>query len=118
LQPDGIFRARLLPDSIKKSDPLFTTRWVHVFEEDTPEGAVYRPDSADLPLSRRLREQLEDKPKGEATKALNGLQMIAQSGPDDVWITFYQSKLWWTRVVSAPVEQDGISKFRRTAQPW
>jgi len=69
-------------------------------------------------IEGQLREELEGKPKGEATRALNGLKMIAESGPEDVWITFYQSKLWWTRVASAPVEQDGISKFRRTAQPW
>lgn len=75
MQPDGIFRARLLPDSIKKSDALFTTRWVHVFEEDTPEGAVYRPDSADLPLSRRPREQLELKADGSAS--------VMMPGPDD-----------------------------------
>ena len=69
-------------------------------------------------IDGQLREQLADKLKGEATRALNGLQMIAQSGPEDVWITFYQSKLWWTRVAAAPVEEDSISKFRRTAQPW
>jgi len=64
-----------LPNSIKKSDPLFSTRWVHVFEEDTPEGAVYRPDSADLPLSRRPREQLELKADGSAS--------VTMPGPDD-----------------------------------
>lgn len=30
-----------------------------MFEEDTAEGAVYVPDSADLPLSRRPRMQFE-----------------------------------------------------------
>ena len=29
-----------------------TGTWVHVFEEDTPEGAVFRPEDADIPLSR------------------------------------------------------------------
>jgi hypothetical protein len=42
-----------------KDDRLFSTRWVHVFEEDTPEGAVYRPEDDDIPLSRRPRERLE-----------------------------------------------------------
>jgi hypothetical protein len=72
-------------------------------------------------IEGQLREQIEGiegKPKGEATKALHGLRMIAESGPEDIWITFYQAKLWWTRVDSAPVEQDDISKFRRTAHPW
>jgi hypothetical protein len=69
-------------------------------------------------IEGQLRAALEGKPKGEATRALNGLRTIAESGPEDVWITFHQAKLWWTRVASAPVEQDGISMFRRAAQPW
>jgi hypothetical protein len=41
------------------ADPLFSTTWVHLYEEDTSEGAVYRPDQSDIPLSRRPREQLQ-----------------------------------------------------------
>jgi hypothetical protein len=67
---------------------------------------------------RKQFEGIEGRSKGEATKALRGLRMIVESGPEDVWITFYQAKLWWTRVDSTPVEQDDISKFRRTAHPW
>jgi GH24 family phage-related lysozyme (muramidase) len=69
-------------------------------------------------IEGQLRAAHEGKPKGEATRALNGLRMIAESGPEDVWITFHEAKLWWTRVSSDPVERDGVSMFRRTAQPW
>ena len=61
-----------MPNAIDKSDSLFSTRWVRVSEEDTPEGAVYRPDSADLPLSRRPREQLELKFDGSASVTMPG----------------------------------------------
>lgn len=54
---------------------LFTTRWVHVFEEDTPEGAVYRPEHDNIPLSRRPRERLE--------LAADGTAKIITQGPDD-----------------------------------
>jgi hypothetical protein len=40
-------------------DRLFETRWVHVFEEDTAAGAVFRAEDGDVPLSRRPRERLE-----------------------------------------------------------
>lgn len=53
-------------------DPLFAARWVHVFEEDTAEGDVYRPDSEDLPLSRRPREQFELSADGSAWLFLPG----------------------------------------------
>jgi len=45
---------------------LLNTTWIHVFEEDTPRGAMYWPDSADIPLSRRPRRQLELLPDGTA----------------------------------------------------
>jgi hypothetical protein len=56
-------------------DRLFTTRWVHVFEEDTPEGAVYRPEDDDIPLSRRPRERLE--------LSADGTAKVITQGPDD-----------------------------------
>lgn len=69
-------------------------------------------------IEGQLRAELKDKQKGEATKALNGLRIITESTPGDIWITFHQAKLWWTRVTANPVDQDHISKFRLTAQPW
>jgi hypothetical protein len=56
-------------------DRLAATRWVHVFEEDTADGAVYRPEDADIPLSRRPREQIEFSPDGSAR--------VFEGGPDD-----------------------------------
>lgn len=69
-------------------------------------------------IEKQLRAASEGRPKGEATRSLNGLRFIAESDQDDIWITFSQAKLWWTRVGSSPVERDHISTFRRTAQPW
>jgi hypothetical protein len=60
---------------VKKEDWLFSTRWVHVFEEDTAEDAVYRPEDAKVPLSRRPRERLELRRDGTASLFL--------PGPDD-----------------------------------
>jgi hypothetical protein len=54
---------------------LFETTWVHVFEEDGSEGAVYRPDESVLPLSRRPRQRLSFYPDGSAR--------LMVSGPDD-----------------------------------
>src|SRR5688572_16661501 len=58
-----------------KAGRLFGVKWVHVFEEDTPQGAVYRPEDADIPLSRRPRERLE--------LAKNGSAKVFTAGPDD-----------------------------------
>ena len=57
---------------------LFATGWVHAFEEDTAEGAVYRPRGSQLPLSRRPRERLELDADGTAR--------IFVQGPDDRYI--------------------------------
>jgi hypothetical protein len=53
-------------------DRLFTTTWVHVFEEDTDKGAVYRPEDDAIPLSRRPREQVEVDPDGSARLFMPG----------------------------------------------
>lgn len=54
---------------------LFETTWVHVFEEDGKEGAVYRPDESALPLSRRPRQRVSFYPDGSAR--------LMVTGPDD-----------------------------------
>jgi hypothetical protein len=56
-------------------DRLFATKWVHVFEEDTADGAVYRPEDGDIPLSRRPRERLE--------LGRDGSARLFVGGPDD-----------------------------------
>jgi hypothetical protein len=57
---------------------LFATAWVHAFEEDTDDGAVYRPRGSQLPLSRRPRERLELEADGTAR--------IFVQGPDDRYV--------------------------------
>jgi hypothetical protein len=56
-------------------DALFTTAWVHVFEEDGTTGDVYRPEGGELPRSRRPRQRLSFSPDGSAE--------LVVSGPDD-----------------------------------
>jgi hypothetical protein len=56
-------------------EPLFGKRWVHVFEEDTAHGAVYRPQDGPIPLSRRPREHVELSSDGSAR--------VFAPGPDD-----------------------------------
>lgn len=64
-----------MPGKRQARDRLFTTRWVHVFEEDTAAGAVYRPEDGAIPLSRRPRERIELDADGSAR--------LFVPGPDD-----------------------------------
>jgi hypothetical protein len=57
---------------MKEGEWLFSTRWVHCFEEDTGAGAVYRPEDTKIPLSRRPRERLELRPGGSASVFMPG----------------------------------------------
>jgi hypothetical protein len=61
----------------KREEPewLFSTRWVHAFEEDSEEGAVYRPEDSPIPLSRRPRERFQLRRDGSAS--------LFTPGPDD-----------------------------------
>jgi len=56
-------------------DRLFTTRWIHLHEQDSAAGEVYAPEDGPVPLSRRPRQRLELQPDGSAT--------IYSGGPDD-----------------------------------
>jgi hypothetical protein len=60
---------------VSERDDLFGREWVHVFEEDGPEGGVFRPEGGDLPLSRRPRQRLSFSPDGSA--------WLVVAGPDD-----------------------------------
>ena len=64
---------------------LFATAWVHVFEEDGAEGAVYRPAGGELPLSRRPRQRLSFSPDGSAR--------LVVAGPDD---RLHEVEAHWT----------------------
>jgi hypothetical protein len=67
-------------------ESVFAKTWVHVFEEDTPAGATYRPEDSDIPLSRRPRERLVLEQDGSAR--------ILSPGPDD---RFVEQPATWTR---------------------
>jgi hypothetical protein len=54
---------------------LYEIRRVHVFEEDSPDGQVYKPGSGPIPLSRRPREAL--------TLHANGTATVETGGPAD-----------------------------------
>jgi hypothetical protein len=58
-----------------RDESLFATTWVHVHEEDNEEGALYRPEDADIPLSRRPRERIRFHADGSAC--------VLNAGPDD-----------------------------------
>lgn len=57
------------PDDAAKRGPV---TWVHVFEHDTLEGAVFHLVDADVPLSRRPRERIELSPDGAAALLMPG----------------------------------------------
>ena len=56
--------------------------------------------------------------QGSRTRDLNALRQIVASTEEDVWIAFHGSRLWWCRLAAGLVEQDAISKFRRTQTGW
>jgi hypothetical protein len=79
-------------------DPIFARRWVHLFEEDTPDGQVYRPEDDTVPLSRRPRERFELDPDGAAR--------LYVAGPDD---RFLEQSATWTHERGVVVIRSGKS---------
>jgi hypothetical protein len=96
------------------------------WEADSLARGLMRIGWSDVPVSdinehwdaveRRIRAKNVN--PGAATKDINALRAIKASTEEDVWITFHASLLWWCRLAPGPVEQDDVSKFRRTAGEW
>jgi hypothetical protein len=84
----------------REGDRLLGTTWVHVFEEDTEEGAVYRSEEDDIPLSRRPRERIEVQSDGAAR--------VLEPGPDD---RFVEHPATWA------LEQGGLVIRKRAGGP-
>lgn len=76
----------------------------------------------DIHLERwdRIEKAIRDKVRnrGSATHDFNSLKTIHGSDHSDVWITFYDSKLWWCRLWDGPILEDEISKYRLTDGGW
>jgi hypothetical protein len=60
----------------------------------------------------------EYKSSGSATADIKALRTIVESTPDDVWISFHASHLWWCRVVGTEVFEDSISRYRLVNGQW
>lgn len=68
-------------------------------------------------IRRSIEKQHPDK-KGVVTTDTERLRDLVTTGPNDLWITFHGSRLFWGRVASGAVEQDHTSKFRRLLDGW
>jgi len=68
----------------------------------------------------KIKNELEKgaKHKGVATRDYHVLHHIADSTSEDVWITFYQSRLWWCKVGKVGIREDEKSKYRKVASRW
>jgi hypothetical protein len=68
---------------------------------------------------RRSREK-RGAPTGKSAlgNEMSALEKIVHSTPDDVWITFHHSYLWWCRIGKDGIQQDAISKYRTVAGKW
>lgn len=67
-----------------------------------------------------IRKKLSQISSNESTltKDLNDLKTLFQSTKDDIWITFYSSRLWWCRVGAPKIFQDKTSKYRKVDDSW
>ena len=70
-----------MPARGPEDERLYATRWVHVFEEDDADGAVYRPAEDKIPLSRRPRTQFELSADGSARVFVPGADDRPAGGP-------------------------------------
>ena len=88
--------------------------WSHQTIQDINEGRW--PE-----ILGQLQQESKDKgvtDKGVATRDCNALRLIAESGEQDIWITFHSCRLWWGRLGKPGVFRDEISKYRELIDDW
>lgn len=72
-------------------------------------------------IGTQLRKYFEGKGvtnRGASTRDLNMLKMVTESTSHDVWITFYNSCLWWCQLKESGVKIDEISQYREVKNRW
>jgi hypothetical protein len=69
-------------------------------------------------LKEKLKDMIQYKSKGSATRDIKALQTFVESTSDDVWITFHASQLWWSRLGDPKVYEDEISRYRLVEGEW
>jgi len=67
-------------------------------------------------IHRQIDKYAEN--KGKATTDTRALQLFTESTLNDIWITFYQSHLWWCRLAKGKVRKDRLSKYRKVEDSW
>jgi hypothetical protein len=69
-------------------------------------------------LKRKLKSRVDYKSKGAATMDINALQTFVESTSNDIWVTFYESQMWWGRLGESTVYEDEISRYRFLDGEW
>jgi hypothetical protein len=67
-------------------------------------------------IEKQLRESIPH--KISAIRDFNSLKTICNSTIDDIWITFYSSRLWWCKIYNNEVFEDSVSKYRKVKDRW
>lgn len=73
LAPKGICAMTRSPRKARVDPSMICgIRWIHAFEQDTGAGAVFYPETDQIPLARRPRERLELQAGGAARVFVGG----------------------------------------------
>ncbi len=67
-------------------------------------------------IEQQLIEEIPH--KITAIRDFNSLKTICNSIENDIWITFFSSRLWWCRICEDEVFEDTISKYRKVKNRW
>ena len=60
----------------------------------------------------------KDGKKNGKTQDFNALEYFIKATEDDVFITFFDEKMFWCTLDNTKMQKDGISKFRKTKNGW
>lgn len=100
------------------------------WEDDLKDGNKARIGWSDIDINdiqkkdwAKIRKEIENDfiirgKKNGATQDFNALKSFCEATDDDIFITFYDGKLYWCVLDNTSAQEDRISKFRTTKIKW
>jgi hypothetical protein len=66
----------------------------------------------------RARQIYAEAGETQITDRIREISAFYQAGPNELWITFGQGRLWWALAAPGVIEGEGGVRIRRTLAPW
>lgn len=101
----------------KWAENSITTSIIRIGWKETPLSDINNGNWNDI--KKQIKEDFNKRnKKNGATQDYEALRRFCEATQEDIFITFHNGYMYWSTLYDTPVEEDNISKFRKTKNGW